>query len=159
MDWDKEITKVRCHPERSEGSFLKDSSPAAQNDGVVMMSFVLNLPYTLVRLIIGVLSLPEKFLWHAKSRTIIIEVKSFWWAKGWKMKGLRGTTSGHTVLLLSKKIESFDLEHELIHVRQYDEYPLIFPLLYWYELLKNGYRKNKFEDEAYRIAGNVYKEK
>ena len=65
---------------------------------------------------------------------------------------------GH-VILLSPKIEDFDLEHELIHVQQYDQEPLIYPILYSIELIRKGYRNNKYEIEAYRIAGNVYKEK
>ena len=185
MDWNKEVASgleivpSPCHSQLDWESRLINSiwipafarhasfgvAGGNDNGGIIfhchflMISFILNLPYTLFGFLVGLTCLPKKFWWHTRSRALVIEVKSFWWAKGWKMRGLRGTTSGHTILLLSKKIESFDLEHELVHVRQYDDYLIIFPLLYWYELLKNGYRKNKFEDEAYRIAGNEYHEK
>ena len=70
------------------------------------------------------------------------------------LKDARGMAIGNIVLL--GKAEIKDLEHELIHVRQYQRYPLIFPVLYYWELFTKGYRKNKFEDEAYRKAGNNY---
>ena len=74
------------------------------------------------------------------------------------MKGARAMAIGNTVLL-GPTIEDHDLEHELVHVTQYQRMPLIYPILYHVELFRKGYRNNKYEDEAYRIAGNVYKEK
>ena len=71
------------------------------------------------------------------------------------MRGARAAAIGY-VILLSPKIENLDLEHELVHVDQHRRYPLIFPILYYIELLKSGYRNNKFEDEAYRLSGNKY---
>jgi hypothetical protein len=46
-----------------------------------------------------------------------------------------------------------DLEHELIHVRQAEKEPFIFPILYSLET-KN--RANKYEVEAYRDSGSRY---
>ena len=51
-----------------------------------------------------------------------------------------------------------DLKHEIIHVKQHERYPLIYPFLYLFELLKNGYRQNRFEVEAYTLSKSVYKE-
>ncbi len=34
---------------------------------------------------------------------------------------------------------------------------LLHPFLYYYELLRKGYRYNKYEDECYTRAGNVYR--
>lgn len=62
---------------------------------------------------------------------------------------------GHTVIL-NPRVEDKDLEHELIHVEQFIRSPFIFPLLNLIELLRSGYRKNKYEDEAYTRAGNNY---
>lgn len=66
--------------------------------------------------------------------------------------------TGNTILLGPRE-EEHDLEHELIHVRQHGKLPFVYPIFYYYETFKHGYRKNKYEDEAYRIAGNIYKGK
>jgi len=66
-------------------------------------------------------------------------------------------TIGHVVLLGSRVIDR-DLEHELVHVHQYERMPLIHPILYWVELLRKGYRDNKYEVEAYRVSGSKYRE-
>ena len=72
------------------------------------------------------------------------------------MRNARAVTVGH-IILLSPRIEAGDIEHELIHVKQFDRLPLIFPILYSIELLRKGYRNNKYEEEAYRAAGNIYR--
>lgn len=68
---------------------------------------------------------------------------------------VRGITFGNTILLGPLE-EQNDLEHELVHVEQFLKWPLIFPLLYWWELLRNGYQHNKYEVDAYTRAGNRY---
>lgn len=65
-------------------------------------------------------------------------------------------TIGHIILMSPKELKN-DLEHEIIHVKQYERYPVIFPLLYLYELLTIGVRQNRFEDEAYTLSNSVYK--
>lgn len=60
------------------------------------------------------------------------------------------------VVQLAPTADEKDLEHELIHVRQYEEAPLVHPLLYFIESLRYGYRNNKYEREAYEKAGNRY---
>ena len=86
-------------------------------------------------------------------------VKTLWWAIifPW-MRGVRAATIGH-VILLSKEADRRDLEHELVHVKQYESKPFIHPLLYYWELLKKGYRNNKYEVEAYRLSGSEHKDK
>lgn len=71
------------------------------------------------------------------------------------MKGTRAATIGH-VVILGPSTRVGDLEHELVHVTQYCSAPLIFPFLYYFELFKKGYRNNKYEVEAYKVAGNEY---
>lgn len=85
---------------------------------------------------------------------MVFEIKRFWWQFGY-MKDVRAANIGH-VVLLGPKLAPKDLEHELIHVEQYMRYPFIYPFLYYFELFKKGYRNNRFEDEAYRKAGNFY---
>jgi len=81
-----------------------------------------------------------------------------YYAKG-LMKGARAVTIGH-IVLLSPKMKEKDLEHELVHVAQYQRAPLIQPFLYFVEVIKNGASpKNKYEAEAYQKAGNIYKGK
>ena len=122
-----------------------------------MTGFILNIPYTLIGLIVGILSIPTGIGFRKKPYAIVMKIRSFWWIFGY-MKNARAMTVGH-VVLLSPKIEDRDLEHELVHVQQYERAPLIHPILYYSELFRKGYRNNKYEDEAYRIAGNIYKGK
>lgn len=119
-----------------------------------IVSFVLNLPYTLVGLLTAAVSFPKKIGVRADPSHIVIDIKWWWWAIAW-MKGARAATIGH-VILLGDKTQEKDYEHELVHVRQYKKYPLIFPVLYYTELVRKGYRQNRFEDEAYRLSGNKY---
>ena len=63
------------------------------------------------------------------------------------------------VVMFSPKILPNDLEHELVHVEQAMKAPLIHPFLYWLETARKGYRHNKYEEEAYDRAGNIYIEK
>jgi hypothetical protein len=45
------------------------------------------------------------------------------------------------------------MKHELCHVRQYRKYGVMrFLLLYLWESLLKGYRKNRFEEEARKAA-------
>ena len=64
-------------------------------------------------------------------------------------------TVGHTIIL-NPRVEDKDLEHELVHVEQQLRAPLIQPFLYAYELMRVGYKDNKYEVEAYERAGNRY---
>lgn len=119
-----------------------------------MIAFILNFPYTFAGFITGLLSGIISINWNDKNKALIIDVKSFWWEFGY-LKNSRAMTIGHTVLLSPKILEN-DLEHELIHVSQYREYPFIFPFLYYWELVRKGYIGNKFEKEAYKNAGNIF---
>ena len=72
------------------------------------------------------------------------------WALG--MRTVAGITLWRTVFLAPKT--RFDAElllHELAHVRQF-EGSLAFPLLYVWESLRVGYRRNRFEIAAQRFA-------
>ena len=123
-----------------------------------MIGFILNIPYTVIGLFAGIISIPTAIAWKTRPCAVILKVKSFWWAIGW-MRGARAMTIGHAVLL-SPKIKNKDLEHELVHVQQHQQMPIIQPFLYLIEVFKSGASpRNKYEAEAYRIAGNIYEEK
>ena len=120
-----------------------------------MPSFILNTPYTILGLVVALVSIPTKITFVTNPYAFVIYTKNFWWTFGY-LKGARAMAVGH-VALLGPHLEPHDVEHELIHVEQYARFPIIFPILYHLEFLKKGYRNNKYEDEAYRRAGNIYK--
>ncbi len=122
-----------------------------------MFGLILNIPYSFIGLLVAITSIPTRVQFRTKPYAFILYVKKFWWTFGY-MKNARAMAIGH-VVLLGSNLEHKDLEHELIHVEQYERAPLIHPVLYYIELFKNGYRNNKYEQEAYRRAGNVYKGK
>ncbi len=116
--------------------------------------FILNLPFTLTGIIPLILSGPYDFKLSKDPIAFIFKVKNFWWVFSW-MRNSRAMTIGH-IILLGPKILKNDFEHEIIHVKQCERYPVIFPLLYLYEMLTKGYRQNRFEDEAYTLSKSIY---
>ena len=122
-----------------------------------MLRFILNTPYTIVGLIMSLISIPTKLEFRKNPYAFVVSVKKFWWAFGY-MRNARAMTIGH-VVMLGPNLEDKDLEHELVHVEQNQRTPLIQPVLYHIELIRKGYRNNKYEEEAYRRAGNIYKGK
>jgi hypothetical protein len=119
-----------------------------------MIGFILNTPYTLIGLIMSLISGAKKFRFFTANFAFVVSVRNIWWDFGY-MKNARAVTVGH-VVMLGPNIEKGDLEHELIHVQQYQKAPLIHPFLYMIELFRHGYRNNKYEVEAYNKAGNEY---
>lgn len=116
--------------------------------------FILDLPFTLIGLVPAILSGPYHFTLNKNPYALVFKVR--------KLRGLitvskkaRAATIGHTILLGPRELKN-DLEHEIIHVKQAERYPVIYQFLYLYETLKYGYRQNRFEDEAYRLSNSVY---
>ena len=122
-----------------------------------MISFVLNLPYTLTLFILGVTCGVKYIRFNKNPFAVIIKIRNFWW-KGFIYKNSRAMASGNTILLGPRE-EEHDLEHELVHVRQFAKLSFVYPIFYIFETLKHGYRNNKFEDEAYRLSGSIYRGK
>ena len=120
----------------------------------MIISFILNLPYSFMGLVLGLTCFPKSIQLHKKPFAIVFCVQYFWWAIGY-FKGERATAIGN-IILLNKKVEEKDLEHELVHVQQYEREPLLHPIFYSIEWLRHGYRDNKYEIEAYSKAGNNY---
>ena len=119
-----------------------------------LIAFILNLPWTVLGLLLAVVSIPVKVRVDKEKWAIILWIKSWWWTVLW-MKNARAATVAH-VILLGDNTKNLDLEHELIHVEQYIRTPFVHPFLYYLELILYGYRNNKYEEEAYRRAGNTY---
>ncbi|MDB5254204.1 MAG: 2-phosphoglycerate kinase [Parcubacteria group bacterium] len=122
------------------------------------MSFILNLPWTIVGILASVVSFPKNITFHKKPFAFVLHIRSFWWYS-WlpSMRGVRAMAIGQ-VVLLGPYILPKDFEHELVHVEQAIQTPFIHPILYFIESRKKGYRRNKYEVEAYRRAENVYVE-
>lgn len=114
-----------------------------------IITYILNLPWTIIGIIFSLISIPEKFGFSKNPFAFVINIKSFWWYE-WLpgKKGVRAITIGN-VVLLSRKILEKDLEHELVHVKQFNRAPFVFPILYFWENLKSGAVNNKYEKEAY----------
>lgn len=117
------------------------------------LKITLNLPWTILGLVLGLISIPRKVGMRKKPFAIVISVRSFWWMP---YSGVRGTTNGNTILL-GPNLETKDLEHEIVHVTQYSRWPFIFAFMYTLETFRHGSRNNKYELEAYKTASNIYK--
>lgn len=96
--------------------------------------YILNLPWTLIGFLVGLLSVPERINLRS-GWTILIKVKNLWLCEIFMGRMVGGVTIGNTILL-SKFSEVSTLEHEKVHVKQYERFPSIFPFLYIYEFLK-----------------------
>ncbi|MES2216610.1 MAG: hypothetical protein V4481_04930 [Patescibacteria group bacterium] len=120
------------------------------------VALMLNIPWTILGVVAGLASVPKGVEFSTMPKAIIISVRSFWWYL-WmpQSKGVRAMTIGNVVLLGQDLLDK-DLEHELVHVIQFEREPFIFPFLYQYQSLKYGYRNNDYEKEAYDKAGNAY---
>lgn len=59
---------------------------------------------------------------------------------------------GRTILLRTDATPTVRLmAHELVHVDQWARYGWTFPFRYGWQLLRHGYRKNRFEQEAWLL--------
>jgi hypothetical protein len=119
-----------------------------------IIAFILNLPHTLIGLLIAPVLGIKDVHWNKTPPAVVFHVRNTS-LFDFPYKGWRGMAIGH-VVLLNPREEKNDLEHELIHVEHMIKEPLIHPLLYQYECLRKGYRYNKYEDECYTRAGNNY---
>ncbi len=123
-----------------------------------IVSFLLNLPWTLLGILKALLSWPVHLQFSRRPLAMIFHVKSFWWytwIPGYKK--VRAQVTGH-VILLGPTADDKDLAHELIHVEQFERAPLIQPVLYLYQMFRHGYRQNKYEVEAYDKSDSRYDE-
>jgi hypothetical protein len=121
-----------------------------------MIVFILNLPWTLLGLMAAIPSIPRWISVNKKPFAIVVHVRSLWWY-AW-LPGyakVRAMALGN-VVLLNPRADEKDLVHELIHVEQYGRLPFIFPILSFWESQRKGYRRNKYEAEAYDKSGSRY---
>lgn len=120
------------------------------------MKLLLNSPWSLLGIVCAIISVPRKLTFSNNPKAVIFTVKNFWWYT-WipGMKGVRAMALGN-IVLLGENILDKDLEHELVHIQQFEREPFIHLFLYQYQNLVYGYKENKYEKEAYHKAGNVY---
>lgn len=115
-----------------------------------------NLPYTVFGIAFSILSVPKKISFDIRTGLPVLVIKVHTLKTVFTMPQVRGVTFGSTILL--GPLEDANVfEHELVHVEQFLRYPIIFPVLYLYQLARYGYRYAPLEDEAYTRAGNTYK--
>ena len=113
--------------------------------------FILNLPWTVLGLVIGILSIPKNLKFRKVGRAMVINVWRIWPSEIYMQRKVRGLAVGSTILL-SRFADELTINHELVHIEQFQKVPLIFPLLYLIELVKRGYKKNKYEKEADKLT-------
>ena len=104
----------------------------------------------------GLLSLPQSIKIDKIQFLMVMKVKRLWINEIFLRRRVRGFTLGNTVLL-SDVSESNTYSHEIIHIKQFMRMPFIFPVLYCVESIRNGYRNNKYEEEAYQAEKIVSK--
>lgn len=114
---------------------------------------ILNIPWTVAGLVAGLLAIPKRIQLRREPLAVILHVRSFWWF-AWhpRARYARAAAIGNVVLMGPKPFDG-DLEHELVHVKQFEREPLIQPFLYAWQTFRYGYRDNKYEREAYDTAG------
>ncbi len=95
------------------------------------------------------LSLPRNTKASKPQFVLVVNVKRLWINEIFLRRRVRGFTLGNTVLL-SDVADTNTYDHELIHAGQFKKAPFVFPFLYCFEFVKNGYRGNKYELEAYQ---------
>lgn len=119
------------------------------------LAFLLNTPFTIIGLLLALIYIPYKVIWNRDLAALILYVRYDRFTPLPYMKGWRAMALGHAVIMGPRE-KPLDLEHELIHVEQHIRYPFIFIFLNYIELVLHGYRNNRFENEAYTRAGNIY---
>ncbi len=84
-----------------------------------MIAFILNLPWTLEGLVAGLFSGPSKIYFNFRPFAIVFEVRTFWWARVFKIYAkMRACAMGHVILLGPKTLPK-DFEHEVVHINQH----------------------------------------
>ncbi len=123
------------------------SKSATRNKSMKAVVFVLNIPWSLLGLLCGLLSLPKNIRMDKFQFLLVVNVKRLWINEIFLGRKAKGFTAGNTVLL-SDASDNGTYNHEIVHARQFMKMPLIFPLFYCAEYVKNGYQGNKYEKEA-----------
>lgn len=121
--------------------------------GYGVCAILLNLPWSLLAISLGILCLPRRVRFNRS--TLVLDAHTLWLHPA---KGVRAFTLGN-VIVSGPKVENNDLTHELVHIEQHMREPLIHPFLAFYQMQKYGYKDSKYEVEAYQKAGNTYKQK
>lgn len=119
-----------------------------------ILAFVLNSPYTLFGILLAILSVPRSLNFDRNQFALIFRVRLAYPFLPY-MKSWRGMALGNVVILNKRELPN-DLEHELIHVEQFNRHPFIHYWMNIIELYKKGYRNNRFEIEAYDRSKSVY---
>lgn len=109
----------------------------------------------MLALVMAFLSIPIRTKFDRVNLALVIDVKTMWW--NWRSNA--NASAMGNVVLTGPNSDALDLNHELVHVRQYMDEPFIHPFLYYWEHFRKGYRDNKYEVEASQSSGNVFRQR
>ena len=115
-----------------------------------IVSFFLNLPWSLFGLFYGFITVPRKMETGTLYLALIVKVRRLWINELFLGHRVKGCPLGN-VVLLSDAADSSTYNHEVVHLEQFTRIPLLFPLFYILESMKSGYRANKYEKLARKI--------
>ena len=118
------------------------------------ISFILNIPWTLIGILMVVVLIYKSVLVKISDKTFVLIVQRLWINEIFLRRKVNGFAIGNVVLLSTKYSDNI-YRHELVHINQFQKYPLIFPFLYCIEFLKKGYYNNKYEIEAREKTNNI----
>jgi len=114
--------------------------------------FLLNLPWTLLGILVGIVCFPVNIRANKRPIVIVVYVQRLWLNEIFLRRRARGFTLGNTVLL-DRRTDSTTYDHEMVHIRQFEKWPLVFPLLYCIQCAGKGYKRDKYEEEARKVSG------
>ena len=112
-------------------------------------------PYTLFGLFVGCLGLMTGGKFHKSVGALEFHGGAVSWFLKRIPIGPSAMTLGHTIIGLTKSDLDRTRDHEMVHVRQYERWGILFVPAYLIASLiaylqgKNYYRDNSFEVEAY----------
>ena len=112
------------------------------------ISLILNIPWSIVGIVLAVTSLPVKInSFVSSSLTLVIDVKRVWLIEIFYKGRIKGVALGN-IVLLSNVAEPATIKHELVHSKQFINYPFVFMFMYYIEIARHGYQNNIYEVEA-----------
>lgn len=124
----------------------------------IVLGLVWAFPWTLLGLGVGLLGLATGGWCRRRGRVVEFHGGGVTWLLERAPVRPSAMTLGHTVLGRTPEMLDRAREHELVHVRQYERWGLLFVPAYLLASLgvwlqgKHAYYDNPFEREAYRIA-------
>lgn len=116
------------------------------------MRFIANILWTILGVLAALMCKP--LACRREKNALAFLVKRIWFTERLMHFQAAGFTLGHVILIVPEYDSPELVGHELVHVRQFDRYWGIFPLVYLVAN-RNGWHQNVFEKEAIAQQKNV----